>query len=171
MGRFPAQDKRFDLFQNIQSSSGAHPAFYSRNILGFSLGVIVRRLRMCSATYPFLHMQICSALGKVCLYCNIESITILRENVQLVIFANERSRKRVNNAVQQRVLNNSIFNLIPLNPELNHVCYLLALLAHHFLHVTRIRVKSLTLRLLMSYKYGAPILDVSRSHTTTQHSR
>ena len=37
--------------------------------------------------------------------------------------------------------------------------------------------KSLTLRLLMSYIYiyiyiyGAPILDVSRSHTTTQHSR
>jgi len=29
----------------------------------------------------------------------------------------------------------------------------------------------LTLRLLMSYTYGAPILDVSRSHTTTQHSR
>jgi len=28
---------------------------------------------------------------------------------------------------------------------------------------------SLTLRLLMSYIYGAPILDVSRSHTTTQH--
>jgi len=29
----------------------------------------------------------------------------------------------------------------------------------------------LTLRRLMSYIYGAPILDVSRSHTTTQHSR
>jgi len=29
----------------------------------------------------------------------------------------------------------------------------------------------LTLRGLMSYIYGAPILDVSRSHTTTQHSR
>jgi hypothetical protein len=39
----------------------------------------------------------------------------------------------------------------PLSPELNPICYLLALLAHHFLHVTRIRVKSLTLRLLMSY--------------------
>ena len=39
----------------------------------------------------------------------------------------------------------------PLNPELNPICYLLALLAHHFLHVSRIRVKSLTLRLLMSY--------------------
>ena len=29
----------------------------------------------------------------------------------------------------------------------------------------------LTLRRLMSYIYGAPILDVSRSHTTTQYSR
>ena len=60
----------------------------------------------------------------------------------------------------------------PLNPELNPICYLLALLGdHHFLHVSRIRVKLLTFRLLMSYLYGAPILDVSRSHTTTQHSR
>ena len=77
----------------------------------------------------------------------------------------------------------------PLNAELNLICYLLALLAHHFLHVSRIRVKTLTFRLLMSYIYiyiyiyicvcvcvcvcvcGAPILDVSRSHTTTQHSR
>ena len=39
----------------------------------------------------------------------------------------------------------------PLNPELNPICYFLALLAHHFLHVSRIRVNSLTLRLLMSY--------------------
>ena len=41
----------------------------------------------------------------------------------------------------------------PLNPELNPICYFLALLAHHFLHVSRIRVKSLTIRLLMSYIY------------------
>ena len=61
----------------------------------------------------------------------------------------------------------------PLNPELNPICYLLALLAHHFLHVSRVRVKLLTLRLLMSYIYiyGVPILNVSRSHTTTQLSR
>ena len=65
--------------------------------------------------------------------------------------------------------NLGMFN--PLNPELNPICYLLSLLAHHFLHVSMIRVKSLTIRLLMSYIYGAPILDVSRSHTTTQHSR
>ena len=72
----------------------------------------------------------------------------------------------------------------PLNAEFNPICYLLALLgAHHFLHVSRIRVKSLILRLLMLYIYmyiyiyiyiyiyGAPILDVSRSHTTTHRSR
>ena len=46
----------------------------------------------------------------------------------------------------------------PLNPELNPICYLLGLLAHRFLHVSRIRVKSLTIRLLMSYIY---IYDIS----------
>ena len=41
-----------------------------------------------------------------------------------------------------------------LNPELNPTCYLLALLgAHHFLHVSRIRVKLLTFRRLMSHIY------------------
>jgi len=65
----------------------------------------------------------------------------------------------------------SEYEFNPLKPELIPICYLLALLAHHFLHVSRIRVKSLTIRLLMSYIYGAPILDVSRSYTTTQHSR
>ena len=49
--------------------------------------------------------------------------------------------------IGHRVLN-------PLNAELNPICYLLAFLgAHHFLHVSRIRVKSLTLRQLMSYIY------------------
>jgi len=61
----------------------------------------------------------------------------------------------------------------PLNTELNPTCHLLTLLgAHHILHVSSIRVNViLTHRRLMSYIYGAPILDVSRSHTTTQHSR
>ena len=46
----------------------------------------------------------------------------------------------------------TIFNT--LNAELNPICYLLALLgAYHFLHVSRIRVKLLTLRLLTSYIY------------------
>ena len=51
-----------------------------------------------------------------------------------------------------RKLHNEEFN--PLNPALNPICYLLALLgAHHFLHVSRISVKLLTFRLLMSYIY------------------
>jgi len=48
----------------------------------------------------------------------------------------------------------SFVSFNPLNAELNPICYLLALLgAHHFLLVSRIRVKSLILRLLMSYIY------------------
>ena len=42
----------------------------------------------------------------------------------------------------------------PLKPELNPICYLLALLgAHHFLHVSRIGVKLFTFGLLVSYIY------------------
>jgi len=44
-------------------------------------------------------------------------------------------------------------NFNPLNAELKPISYLLALLAHHFLQVSRIRVKSLTHWLLMSYIY------------------
>jgi len=45
----------------------------------------------------------------------------------------------------------SLHSINPLKPELNPICYLLALLgAHHFLHVSRIRVKLLTFRILMS---------------------
>ena len=54
-------------------------------------------------------------------------------------------------SLEKPITDHEFFN--PLNPELIPVCYLLALLAHHFLHVSRIRVKSLTLRLLMSYIY------------------
>ena len=45
-------------------------------------------------------------------------------------------------------------NVNPLKRELNPICYLLALLgAHHFLHVSGIRVKLLTFRRLMSHIY------------------
>jgi hypothetical protein len=53
----------------------------------------------------------------------------------------------------------------PLSPELNPICYLLALLAHHFLHVSRIRVKSLTLTLLMSYIYMEHLFLMFLDHT------
>ena len=41
-----------------------------------------------------------------------------------------------------RISNRPAQIIKPLNPELNPICYLLALLgAHHFLHVSKIRVK------------------------------
>ena len=59
----------------------------------------------------------------------------------------------------------------PLNPELNPICYLLALLgAHHFLHVSKIRVKILTFRRLMSYIYMEHPFLMFLDHTMTQHS-
>jgi len=60
---------------------------------------------------------------------------------------NELWRIRRNDELEAIIKGENIVRFInPLNPELNPICYLLALLAHHFLHVSRIRVKSLTLR-------------------------
>jgi len=65
------------------------------------------------------------------------------------------------------VLNDEIYiKFNPLNPELNPICYLLPLLgAHHFLHVSRIRVKLLTLRRLMSYIYMEHLFLMFLDHT------
>ena len=62
-------------------------------------------------------------------------------------------------------LHNLFIDFNPLNPELNPICYFLALLAHHFLHVSRIRVKSLTIRLLMSYIYMERLFLMFLDHT------
>ena len=49
---------------------------------------------------------------------------------------------------------------------------LLTIFSLKFASVYKLQIKKhLTLRRLMSCTYGAAILDVSRSHTTTQHSR
>ena len=59
----------------------------------------------------------------------------------------QNQQYRINGPVRRHSFN-------PLNAELNPICCLLELLgAHHFFHISRIRVKSLTLRLLMSYIY------------------
>ena len=104
--------------------------------------------------------------------CLIESHTHVLHSVEE---KNKKIQKKriVSGASGQNVdILKRSWDINPLNPELNPICYFLPLLgAHHFLHVSRIRVKLLTFRRLISYIYGAPILDVSRSHTTTQHSR
>jgi hypothetical protein len=53
-------------------------------------------------------------------------------------------------------------NFNPLNADLNSICHLLAILAYHFLYVSRIRVKSLALRLLMSYIYDIGSLRINQ---------
>jgi len=63
------------------------------------------------------------------------------------------------------VLIRKMYCLNPLNLELNPICCLLALLGVHFLHVSRIRVKSLTFRLLMSYIYMEYLFLMFLDHT------
>ena len=119
------------------------------------------------------HLQIIS-----CVYCNHQvhrDFLITLDNAPRLLWRSRNLKKTESQFVSLSILLRGTvvrrsFN--PLNPELNPICYLLALLgAHHFLHVSRIRVKSLTLRQLMLCIYGAPILDVSISHTTTHYSR
>ena len=66
-------------------------------------------------------------------------------------------------SVLQLHLNMSCFPMLVLSITTFHVILLA--------NATYLFSVFLTLRRLMSYIYGAPILDVSRSHTTTQHSR
>ena len=78
-------------------------------------------------------------------YSNLIAYLIYQTWTQTFKGAKATGRKDSNKCVQW-------FN--PLNPELNPICYLLALLgAHHFLHVSRITVKFLTFRLLMSHTH------------------
>jgi len=53
----------------------------------------------------------------------------------------------------------------PLNAELNPICHLLALLGVYFLHVSRKRVKTLTLTLLMSAAGRSPAEIVGSNPT------
>jgi len=61
--------------------------------------------------------------------------------------------------IQCRILSYSLLSknlkINPLNAELNHICYLLALLgAHHILHISRIRVQIYRTIILLVVSYG-----------------
>jgi len=65
----------------------------------------------------------------------------------LTVKPGTKSISDVQGLISDTKTDNSAYFINPLKPELNPICYLLALLgAHHFLHVSRIRVKLLTLR-------------------------
>ena len=79
-----------------------------------------------------------------------EVICQLREETRHEIQSIKDDLNKLSTSVDETVSR----NINPLKPELNPICYLLALLgAHHFLHVSRIRVKLLTFGRLMSYIY------------------
>ena len=91
-------------------------------------------------------------LNSICLECQRPRVlsyfqTATDNSLMIYLFELNRAVLFGGMQLQQRGIN-------PLNAELNPVCHLLALLGvHYFIHVSRISVKSLSLRLLMSYTY------------------
>ena len=80
---------------------------------------------------------------------DISAVVSEKLPASLVFYPEDGSRRFIRNLVKyiQIYIN-------PLSAELKPICHLLALLGvHHFLHVSRIRDKSLTLRLIMPYIY------------------
>ena len=84
-------------------------------------------------------------------YNCISSLWFYRWSVVIAVLETTTNNAVTTNVPTVKPVKPEVVN--PLNAELNPICHLLALLVHHFLHVSRIRVKSLTVRLLMSYIY------------------
>ena len=82
--------------------------------------------------------------GKILILSVIEIRCLFHAACHLVTMLAELTRPPYNFEI---LLFIRVFMINPLKPELNPICYLLALLgAHHLFHVSRIRVKLLTLR-------------------------
>jgi len=109
--------------------------------------------------HPLLHFEDCHL---VAVPQNIVSRTTFRRDKEEVLF-NHHSRiysyKRTVKTVEINIKSKKQNILISFH--------------RHFLRIITHKSDTmyLTLRRLMSHIYKAPILDVSRSHTTTQHSR
>jgi len=117
-------------------------------LMQFCPHLSVRTLSLTSTTFcnmKKIHLRFRSNLRLQHSYAEIKQIK--RRTVQFALLCSAQFAR-------SRIFHENICNINSLNPELNPICYLLALLgAHHFLHVSRIRVKLLTFRLLMSYIY------------------
>jgi hypothetical protein len=77
---------------------------------------------------------------------NLEYIKKINKRTAVVNTEHREQSEKTTTGSSMKKLQEHNFVFSPLKPELNSICYLLALLSHHFLHVSRIRVKSLTLR-------------------------
>ena len=119
----------------------SHSRFYHPNNIGWAAQVI--KLVMLFSQFPCYPIPSRPKYSPQHLFSNTLSLCFSLNVSDQVLHPYTTTGKII-------VLYIFIFN--PLNPELNPICYLLALLgAHHFLHVSRIRVKLLTFRRLMSY--------------------
>jgi len=114
---------------------------------------LVRQLFTLLLVFAELLAHLSNTWGvRVWLYtkCSIQKCASEDQSVQMLrtpdTWMTHTAHKKRHNLLGVKTFN-------PLKPQLNSICYLLALLAHHFLHVSRIRVKSLTFRRLMSYIY------------------
>ena len=118
------------LTRSVQLSSPSFTSIAFKNFTGIC--------DLLSQVPRFRHLTIYTT--DVALYYERKSIS----NLQIVI---EKKRMRIMTYKQHLFFNVISIQINPLKPELNPIFYLLALLgAHHFLHVSRIRVKSLTFR-------------------------
>ena len=133
---------------------------------------------MASNTYPYPKHESVFAYKKICpwaLYCTPRPRAQLSRQADQTtgwtirgnVFDSGQGQETLAFSQASRAVPRSTQSPInPLNPELNSICYLLALLgAHHFFHVSRIRVKSLTLRLLMLYIYMEHLFLMFLDHT------
>ena len=102
-----------------------------------SIGLGIRECSISNCVTAFAGLWDLTEVYVACAAYRNFAIQLLTSSVKLTRFQTPDA------AVQLFIL----YDINPLKPELNPICYLLALLgAHHFLHVSRIRVKLLTLR-------------------------
>jgi hypothetical protein len=97
-------------------------------------------------------------------YCNGLSISSLRHWCAL-------KNRIIIPVILNLILNEIMEKYKKVNYYLQKLTNIAQFRSDNWAPVTLAHILTLTIRWLMSYIYGAPIPDVSRSHTTTQHSR
>ena len=147
----PLPRKSFRLRDNVRKYGRGRPAIYVNIIWRMRFAFCISKATNTHSEYirstSFPQQQQLHERSSILRYMYVYIATL--------VYVNNTGRELLMILAHSALLSEDIRNihsyfvLNPLNPELNPICYLLALLAHHFLHVSSIRVKSLTIRLLM----------------------